>query len=227
MRTQAVRMLALVLALLLLGAACVAHGTADSKGASPVSAPAPRSYDPPGETKPALEHEAEIDISFIEVLIHDLTNDERGKVGLSSLEWNPDLNRIAGEHSQDMASRGYFSHTSPEGYDSIERCRQARFPIRKIPAGGDWYTLGCVQNYYLGCAENIFRCSLVKGQWYAGGALSGLGYYTEEEIASLAVQGWMGSPGHKENILGAYWESEGIGVAISSDALVYVTQNFN
>ena len=65
--------------------------------------------------------------------------------------------------------------------------------IRKIPAGNNYY--------YLGCSENIFLCSLVERDWYVGGVYSHSEYYTQEEIATLVVEGWMDSPRHKENIL--------------------------
>ncbi|MBA2369951.1 MAG: CAP domain-containing protein [Candidatus Protochlamydia sp.] len=41
----------------------------------------------------------------------------------------------------------------------------------------------------------------------------------------IAIDGWMKSQGHKENILGDFEES-GIGVAISKDGKFYITQLF-
>lgn len=46
-----------------------------------------------------------------------------------------------------------------------------------------------------------------------------------DEIAERVVQGWMNSEGHRENILTARWDSQGIGVYIDGDR-VYATQNF-
>ena len=48
----------------------------------------------------------------------------------------------------------------------------------------------------------------------------------EEEVARRAVVGWMGSPGHRASILRPYWEHEGIGIVITQDHRVYLTQNF-
>jgi len=88
------------------------------------------------------------------------------------------------------------------------------------------YPAGAV--YYLGCSENIFQCTLAKVYWYnKSGVLARAEYYTLTEIAELAVKGWMGSQGHRENILKSYWRTEGIGVAISASGDVYITQNFN
>lgn len=51
------------------------------------------------------------------------------------------------------------------------------------------------------------------------------GYYGVETIAAQTVDGWMSSSGHRANILTPYFQSEGIGVAVSFDE-AYVTQNF-
>ena len=51
-------------------------------------------------------------------------------------------------------------------------------------------------------------------------------YHSLEELANLVVDGWMDSPGHRENILNSSYDVEGIGVAINDDEEVYVTQNF-
>lgn len=42
-----------------------------------------------------------------------LVNEERAKVGLKPLEMDWELARVARMKSQDMAEKGYFSHTSP------------------------------------------------------------------------------------------------------------------
>lgn len=45
-------------------------------------------------------------------------------------------------------------------------------------------------------------------------------------IATEFVEGWLDSPGHRENLLGSDWAVEGIGVYCCSDGHVYATQNF-
>lgn len=66
----------------------------------------------------------------------------------------------------------------------------------------------------IGCqgGENIFKYR----------ASFGVG---PETVANRAVESWMGSPGHRENILRVRFSSEGIGVTYAGDT-VYVTQNF-
>ena len=46
------------------------------------------------------------------------------------------------------------------------------------------------------------------------------------KFTALAVQKWMKSPSHKQNILDAEWTTSGIGVAESSDGEIYITQVF-
>ncbi|WP_436848241.1 CAP domain-containing protein [Streptomyces flaveolus] len=44
-----------------------------------------------------------------------LVNDERAKVGCSPLAANSSLTKLAEVFSDDMAARGYFDHTDPDG----------------------------------------------------------------------------------------------------------------
>ena len=80
--------------------------------------------------------------------------------------------------------------------------------------------------YTYGLAENIFRASLFSQYWTLSGVVVSKDYYSLEELANLVVDGWMDSPGHRENILNSTYDVEGIGVAINDDEEVYVTQNF-
>jgi len=93
------------------------------------------------------------------------------------------------------------------------------------------------------CIRDSFTCSLRVGNTIHMGAenifmnirfnsvstVNGDAYYdwnSEEQIAETTVRGWMDSPGHRKNILTPHWRSEGIGVFLSPDDKVYVTQNF-
>ena len=48
----------------------------------------------------------------------------------------------------------------------------------------------------------------------------------EAKIASSTVDGWMTSPGHRANILNKIHNVTGIGIAVSSDLRVYISQEF-
>ncbi len=156
----------------------------------------------------------EINIPELEKQIHNLVNIERQKHGLSPLDWSDELNVIAKKHSQDMADRKYFSHYSPEGNDFLYRYEKERFNC-EIHIG----------NYIYQGAENIFLNNLFNSVTY----INDIAYYdwnTQGKIAKSTVEGWMKSPGHRHNILTLHWKTEGIGIIISDEGRVFITQNF-
>lgn len=150
----------------------------------------------------------------IEKTIHGLINRERAAKGLKPLAWDVKLAAIARGHSADMAKRGYFSHASPEGANFDARYRKARYgcvvPVGDVIHGG---------------AENIARDDLYAKITTVGDRK----YYdwqSEDALARRAVDGWMKSPGHRANILTPHWMHEGLGVVVTRDLKVYVTQDF-
>lgn len=56
--------------------------------------------------------------------------------------------------------------------------------------------------------ENLFTCR---------------GY---DDPETVAIRGWLKSPSHRKNMLSSSWTSTGIGVAISKDGDIYITQVF-
>ena len=138
-------------------------------------------------------------IRDITTKVHQLINEERRDHGLRHLSWNAKLAQAALNHSTDMATRGYFQHDSPEGYDFSWRYSQVGF-----------------------------SCSVMKGNMIYGGGENIMwleGYHGVNAIAAATVDGWMNSPGHRANILISDWRSEGVGVAFSGNK-AYLTQNF-
>lgn len=76
-----------------------------------------------------------------------------------------------------------------------------------------------------GFAENIEQNNMYDSIEY----INGVPFYhwlTEDQLAGSVVQTWMGSEGHRQNILTPAFYSEGIGVAIASDDKVYITEDF-
>ncbi len=47
---------------------------------------------------------------------------------------------------------------------------------------------------------------------------------SQEQIAAITLKEWMGSEGHRKNILEKNFSREGIGVAIAADDKVYITE---
>lgn len=54
-------------------------------------------------------------------------NAERQANGRAPLVWDGKLERAAAAHAQDMAQKGYFSHTAPNGSTMSDRIKQARY----------------------------------------------------------------------------------------------------
>ncbi len=157
----------------------------------------------------------EVDLAELEVLIHDLVNSERTSRGLGPLQSEEAIASIARSHSQDMATSGYFEHVNPEGQDPTARGSSAGYDC--IKHYGTYYTFGL--------AENISQSWLYSSLTRINGTVL-YDWNTQEEIASGVVEGWMGSQGHRENILDGSYDRTGIGVAVSEDGQVLVTQNF-
>jgi uncharacterized protein YkwD len=62
----------------------------------------------------------------LEAKMLELVNKERVKRGLKPVVADPEMTAVARAHSQDMFSRGYFSHYTPEGRDPFDRMKAAK-----------------------------------------------------------------------------------------------------
>jgi len=154
------------------------------------------------------------DLSKIEHLIHDMINIEREHHKLNVLTWNTDLNIIARGHSRDMVKRNFFSHTTPEGYGFPQRYSKAGFSC-SLRSGNTIFT----------GAENISQDNLYHSVKYRNNIPS-YQWNSSREIARSVVDRWMNSPPHRKNILFPHWRSEGIGISITEEGKVLITQNF-
>ncbi len=168
------------------------------------------------QEKTPLNQKSTIDKTELEKQVHHLTNQYRIQNDLDELSWDEELSNVARSHSYDMALRNYFSHETPEGINPTGRGESQGYTCQKI--------IGIL--IYSGIAENIFRNNLYDTVWYTNGIPTSYEWNTLDEIAQTTVDGWMDSPGHRKNILTETFDREGIGVEISSDDKVYITQNF-
>ncbi|MFH5797331.1 CAP domain-containing protein [Haladaptatus sp. CMAA 1911] len=154
-----------------------------------------------------------MDRGDVERLVHTYVNEERSNRGLEPLAFSTDLREIARYHSEDMATRNYFSHTSPEGENFADRYDRFDHTCRASAGDGRYLTGG----------ENIAQT------WYDVRVTTADGtvrYTTEDELARAIVTQWMNSQGHRENILTPEWRNEGIGIVVTDEGKVYATQNF-
>lgn len=155
-----------------------------------------------------------VDSAHLEKRIHELVNKERQRQGLTMLHYDDALAKIARKHSHDMAKRSYFGHNTPEGNDYLYRYKR------------DGYQCAVREGrvIHMG-AENLALNHLYDSV----STINGVSYFdwnSETKIAVSTVEGWMKSPGHRHNILTPYFLREGIGVFISPDDKVHITQNF-
>ena len=56
-----------------------------------------------------------------------LVNLERATHGLQPVQWNNSLHTASRNHSLDMATRGFYAHTCPDGVNASQRARNAGF----------------------------------------------------------------------------------------------------
>lgn len=153
-----------------------------------------------------------------ERLIHVKINEERSERGLSQLDHNPELRSIASEYSKSMATEGFYGHTSPSGETFEDRYQDAGFSCR-VKISETRYATGAENILYTFAYTNVRDNGETER------------YQSEEEVADAAVEDWMQSEGHRENILREYWDTEGIGVYVTENPegpgkKVFVTQNF-
>lgn len=125
-----------------------------------------------------------------EVLL--LTNVERARHGLPPLLHHPDLEKAAIDHSREMRTRNYFSHTSPVPDRATPRLRVNKYGLNPRMV-----------------AENIYECT---------------GFDIQDTVR-IAVDAFINSPGHRENILSTFATHIGIGF-VEVNGTVSVTQVF-
>jgi uncharacterized protein YkwD len=170
------------------------------------------------------------DAAALAAQIHSLVNAERTKAGLSSLSWDPRLEAIAANHSADMVRRMYFGHVDPDGLDPNGRALAAGYNCTRllnrtevILPGGQ---TAIETTSAVGIGENLFKNNLYDYLEYQDNVPIYYDWNTQDQIARSTVSGWMNSTEHRENILNPHYEQEGIGIAISPDDGVYITENF-
>ena len=140
------------------------------------------------------------EINEVERKIHDGINAQRIKSGRHPLQWDGGLAQIARAHSNDMATRDYYDHDTLEGLGPTDRLHRAG--------------LSCRKETHWGIAENIAITIELSNMNLA---------------ASDAVQGWIDSLGHLQNLLGTKHHATGVGAAYGKwegYKALYLTQVF-
>lgn len=174
----------------------LADGAAGAAGAALESAKSAREL--AGGALPPLD--PRIGEAAASAVIHNATNEARAEASLRPLERDARLDGIARGHAADMAARGYFSHDTPGGLGPTDRAAAAGYTCERRDGAVVW----------VGVAENIY--------------MSGHAAYTGA-VAAGAVDSWMDSPGHRQNILDGGYGRLGVGVAVGGGGF-YAVQNF-
>jgi uncharacterized protein YkwD len=158
-----------------------------------------------------------LNTQLIEIQVHELTNEQRQQAGLTPVGYDPALADIARAHSQDMNDRDFFDHVNPDGKDPAERGNDRDYSCYRDY--GHYYTIGI--------SENLFMSDVFNSLTTYYNIPASYDWMTEKEIAQASVQGWMESPGHRENLLTPTHSVEGIGVSWNPVThKIYITQNF-
>ncbi len=131
---------------------------------------------------------ASASVAATEQGIRECANRNRRARGIAPLAAAAPLNRAARFHAANMARRGFFDHTDPQGRGPAER-------VGIFDRGGRFSFVG----------ENISA-----------------GY----DSAGAACRGWMGSPGHRRNILDPDYTHIGGGFARGGPYGRYYVQVF-
>lgn len=149
----------------------------------------------------------DISLPKLEIRISDLINSERQTNGLDPLRLDAALSAIARRHSVEMARGGYFDHTNPEGRD----------PKARLEAAG--YSCGN------GLAENILRTNMYSKVKMSGNRKS-YDWIETEDLAKSVVEELMNGRKNRRNSINKKYRVAGIGLGISDDAKLYVTEMF-
>ena len=224
---NAIRLPGLVLAGLMLTVAAGAQEAAAGEPAPAAPAAAGRFLamfrggERMGVSEADVVDSADFRAGYLADLVFDLTNRERARHGLPRLSRSAPLDRVAAGHSGDMAARNYFSHTTKgvlRRPNLGDRMRGAGVPFTRATENIAMHPV-VVQKMY-----EIWNVGLTSRRREIG--RRGITY---GDMAAKVMDGWMNSPGHRQNILDPNVSELGVGCAVGDRKecpYVYVTQNF-
>jgi uncharacterized protein YkwD len=184
----------------------------------------------PGDRPQSCPYSDQAFAQVAEALIAEGIDAERAQFAPDAprLKSDPDLTRIARVRSCDMGHGADFSHTDGEGNFIAGDMVEARFG-RYGAIGENIRKVGEARPHS-GQNGPVDRFERRTPRAWASGRNSSLAPiatrpFGPEEFARVAVDGWMKSPGHRENILNPRYDSSGIGVAMV-DGQAFATQVF-
>lgn len=169
-------------------------------GANPISP-----GEQPAENGSAQQSAPELNTTAAERAVMEAVNRERVARDLPPVDYDPALATVARNHSEDMVERDYYAHESPEGetaFDRVEAGPASCLVVGENIAATWWY-----EPFETTDGERERHTSI-------------------EELSDGLAEQWLNSPSHRENMLDPRWDRTGVGVAVTPEGEVLVTQNF-
>jgi uncharacterized protein YkwD len=162
---------------------------------------------------------------FNEAVLH-FVNRERCRAGRTEFRSDSRLVNMAASHSQGMAQTRVFAHRIPKaGYETMQRrLAAARVQWRAVAEN--------IAKNYVYAINNRPISARTGGQcvFYYAGSGRQVPKHTYASLAEAVVAQWMGSPGHRRNILDRRFNRIGSGFAVDTRSglcgEIYLTQNF-
>ncbi|MBK05703.1 MAG: hypothetical protein CL920_04720 [Deltaproteobacteria bacterium] len=168
-------------------------------------------------------HFAKIDYPLLQAAIFYETNRIRKKFAQKPLKYHPALERAAKEHSDDMVRLKFFSHTSPIAEKKTFTMRILRLKPKGLRPGGENIRTDFGIQYTSGTSVIVDKGRFLDAQ------RKPLPRRTYLQLARAAIIGWMGSPGHRSNLLRGEFDYLGVGATFyrkNNFPFFMLTQNF-
>lgn len=147
-----------------------------------------------------------LNVTEIEQSSFDRINAIREEEGVHALHYDGRLSKIARHHSYSMALGDFYSHVDPK----------LGGPTRRMVGRG----FECPNMY----GETIHAVPYYNGtleRWNNSYNLT-----IESDISNFLVDSWMHSPGHRHELLQEEYDVSGIGIYVTHDERILVTQEF-
>ena len=182
---------------------------------------------------PALQQPVDLqhpDYALLNATIFYLTNQERARRNLPLLRFQPQLRDCANHHAKAMATHDFVSHEN--AYEPRFRTLEKRSKAYGHEAHAENVASTFLHAYRSGSTYNTRHTD--RGIVFIDNRRQPIKVYTYLEFARDVVSDWMGSPGHRHNILFPELKYLGCAVQLPAGAassedlpLAYCVQNFS
>lgn len=170
-----------------------------------------------------------VDYHLLNMAIFFETNRQRSLHGLPPFRYLGMLEQSASEHSQDMVAHDFYSHTSVLGDKKSLKMRLKKVGLSRCSMGENIAISFGIE--YEG-GKSVFPPSKNDGYFSYEWEGEPIKNHTYLGAAAALLEGWMESPGHRENILDPDFEYLGAGSGLYLDPgfedilTIKATQNF-